>query len=431
MNHSEGKNMNANTVIDLAWLESATLEDLKSAMRIPTQLAAVNALLQTPEGKAIASEMLNDPDYVPKSQRTPTPEEAAQIAADNALAEQQAAEAAALAAAAVPEPTPVPEPVVAPAPVEEKKKIVVDYQASDEDGRPIGRPTHIEGWSWEEVSKKQQDAHVNAVRYAERIKSNRLKQSAAAMQSVELSATAKQLHEESAKLSEQAVTEKDPAKMQEAVKKSVQAEKEAQIAQEAAVAHGKIVADTWMSDHTEDFVPSIASSKIIGDWLQANKLELSYENLEKAFEATKHQLPKPERQAAVEATPAASVPNAPAAAPAAPAAPAPSIPAPVAPAAAVTPSPAAVPAPQPAPTAPAPTPAAAPIAQPAARRPGVNGSLPPGTMSAARPVAQQQPTSTRADLLKEIRSMSPEQFRKKKRDPEYASRLVAAGIPLQ
>ncbi len=47
--------MNTDTVIDLAWLESATLDDLKFAMRNPLQLTTVNALLQTPEGKAIAS----------------------------------------------------------------------------------------------------------------------------------------------------------------------------------------------------------------------------------------------------------------------------------------------------------------------------------------------------------------------------------------
>ena len=97
--------MDVNTVIDMNWLESATLADFKAVLQMakfhPNKLAEVNALLATEEGKAIASEMLNDPDYVPKSrQATPTPEEAAQIAADLAIANQQEAEAAAAAAAA-------------------------------------------------------------------------------------------------------------------------------------------------------------------------------------------------------------------------------------------------------------------------------------------------------------------------------------------
>lgn len=415
----------------LDWLKSVTIAEFKQqAGRIAPasqDLADLNEVLTSEEGKKIAYEMLNDPDYVPISKRVPTPEEAEQIAADEALAAQQAAEAEAIAAATAAEvaaATPPPPP-----PPEEKKKIVVEYQATDEDGRAIGRPTHIEGWSWEEVSKKQQDAHINAVRYAERVKSNRVKQSAATTQFIEGSSAAKVARSESAKLAEEAVNEKDPAKMQEAVKKSVQAEREAQIAEEAAKAHGRIIADTWMTDHEEDFAPIIANSNILGDWLKANSLPLTYDNLDKAFAACKHQIQKPERRVVSEPVPVASVENPPTAAAVAPAAPAPPIAAPAA-TTSVTPSTTAVPASsQPAPTAPVPPPAAAPIAQPAARRPGVNGGIQPGTMSAARPVAQPQPsTTTRAELLKAIKVMTPEQFRKKLRDANYVKQLEAAGI---
>ena len=246
----------------LDWLKSVTITEFKQqAGRIAPasqDLADLNEVLTSDEGKKIAYEMLNDPDYIPISKRTPSPEEAAQIAADEAFAAQQAAEAAAAAAVAA-----TPPPAVVP--LEEKKKIVVDYQATDEDGRPIGRPTHIEGWTWEEVSKKQQDAHVNAVRYAERVKSNRVKQSAATTQFIEGSSAAKVARNESNKLAEEAVNEKDPAKMQEAVKKSVQAEREAQIAEEAARAHGRIIADTWMTDHEEEFALSVEYFDIFGD----------------------------------------------------------------------------------------------------------------------------------------------------------------------
>ena len=51
-----------------------------------------------------------------------------------------------------------------------KEKIVRDYQATDDEGNPIGRRTHLEADTWEDMSKKLEEAHVNAVRYAERMK---------------------------------------------------------------------------------------------------------------------------------------------------------------------------------------------------------------------------------------------------------------------
>lgn len=410
----------------LDWLQSVTLAEFKAeAGKIgpgSPELAELNALLSSEEGRKIASEMLNDPDYTPVSKRQPSPEEAAQIAADEALAAQQAAvqEATRAAVVAAEEAAKVAPPVV-----EEKKKIVIEYQATDEDGKPIGRPTHIEGWSNDEVIEKLKNAHVNAVRYAERVKSNRFKQSAAAVQAVETSAAVRQAKEESAKLAEQAVQEKDPAKMREAVQKSIQAEREAKIAEETIKQHCAIIAETWMDDHKEDFVPCLASSEILGEYLKANNLQLTYDNLEKAFQATKTRLPKVEKQPAVEVTPVAAVPNPPAAAPAASV----TLVAPIAPpvTSAAEPVSATPVTPQPQATAPTTTPAAATIAPPA-RRPGVNGSLPPGSMSAARPTEVAQPTNTRADLLKAIAKMKPEEYRRKLRDANYVKQLEAAGI---
>src|SRR5208282_1060051 len=60
----------------------------------------------------------------------------------------EALAAEAQATAEVPAATP---PVAAePVPVE-RKKIVREYQVRDEDGNPIGRPTHLEAWSAEEM----------------------------------------------------------------------------------------------------------------------------------------------------------------------------------------------------------------------------------------------------------------------------------------
>jgi hypothetical protein len=426
--------MNSNTVIDLAWLESATLEDLKSAMRNPSQLAAVNVLLQTPEGKAIASEMLNDPDYKPRPrQAAPTPEEAAQIAADTALAEQQAQEAAALAAEVPAPPVPVVEsapaaPVAAPV-EEEKKKIVLDYQATAEDGTPIGRPTHIEGWSNEEVVEKLKAAHVNAVRYAERMKKNKVASVEARTQQKQDQERAEKLNQEASTAVEEATKEKDPIKLKDAIVKVSKADREAEIARESARAQGVVIANAWMADHKEDFQPCHANTEIIGKWLAANELDLSYENLELAFVANEIRLAKPV-QVPVEEVPAVVAANPPAAAPAVVAEVKPSITAPPAPVAEPVSTPAA-PASQPAAAAPEVTPVAAPITQSATRKPGVNGGIVPGSLSAPRPQTQPQPqTTTRAELLKEMKAMSSDQLRKKLKNAEYTSKLRAAGIPV-
>lgn len=414
--------MDINTVIDLPWLESATLDDLKTAMRQPHMLASVNALLQTPEGKTIAQDMLNDPDYIPKSKRQPTQEELEQIALDTQRAEDQARTdeevlAAQHAEAALNPPAPVTPP-------EERKKVVVDYQVTAEDGTPIGRPTHIEGWDHAEVVEKLKNAHTHAVRYAERVKRNKIQSVESSTQQQQRTAQVQRLETEAQEAI--AAAGKDPAKLVDAVKKVSAAEREAEAQKQAALAEGRAIADVWKADHTDDFVPCEANSKFIGDWLVKNNRELSYENLELAYTATRHQLVKP-----VEEPIAAVASNVQPPAPAVVVADPPSITAPVAPAAAPVLNAAVQPV-QPAPTATVPTPAAAPIAQPAARRPGVNGSLPPGTLTAVRPRIDRGPVvSTKAEMMAEIDAMSPKEYRYKvEKSPEFRARLEAAGIPV-
>lgn len=447
--------------INIAWLESADVDSLKAAMRVGGEvLSAVNALLQTPEGKKIAFEMMNDPDYVPRSRRQPDPEEAAQIAEDEARATAAAeveaqASAAQLVEATVAQQAVDHEAIAAKNGVEdaearkigativrgasgEIEKIVVDYQVRNDEGRPVGRATHFEGRTWIEVAGKLIAAHANAVTYGERVKSNRFKQSAAALESTERSATAKNIQAESERLATEAVNEKDPVKMQEAVRKAASAEREAHIADEAYKAHGKIIAETWMADHTNDFFVCQASISIIGDYMKANNLPMSYDNLEKTFQAVKHQLPPvptegQQDSATVVPTSVAAPINPTPATAAATVVPPPSIPA----TAAVTPvtetqSQSTV-APPAATTAQASTPATA--NQPTvARRPAVNGGLQPGSMSAARPSAsstQQAPQETRSQLLREIGRMEPAMFRKKLRtEKNYREKLIAAGIPV-
>lgn len=434
--------------INLDWLKSANLEELKNAMRSGgAVLGAVNALLQTPDGKKIAYEMMNDPDYVPFSQRQPDPEEAAQIAADEAEAARQAAESEAARQAdelAANQPQPTETATETPT-VEEKKKYAIDYQVTDEDtGRPIGRATHFESFGTEVEAlrvfvEKLKAAHINAVRYAERIKSNRFKQSAAALEATERSVAANAAQAESDRLATEAAKEQDPAKMQEAVKKATAAQRDADIARKASMEHGRIIAATWMEDHKHDFLPCDASTNIMGDYLKTNNLVLSYDNLEKAFAAVKHQLPpvKDGQQGAATdvTTSAVTVDNSQSAAAAASAAPAASITPPVAAAAAPeTTSQSSVAPPASTTTAQASTPAASNQTS-AARKPAVNGGLQPGQLSAQRPSAstttQQDPAATRAQLLREIGKMNPAIYRKKlATDKNFREKLIAAGIPV-
>lgn len=445
--------------ITLTWLESATLEDLKSAMRVGGDvLAAANALLVTPEGKQIASEMLNDPDYVPKARRTVSPEEAAAIAADEARANAQAAEDERARAG---ESTLAGEGVAALAPpavdyaayvaedAEYEKigvkvsrdasgvieKIVVDYQVRGEDGHAIGRATHFEGRSWAEIAAKLIAAHTNAVLYSERVKANRSKQAIAAANAEQKTNAARAAKDETARLLEAAASEKDPDKLKEAIAKVVAAEEAAKQADAEARKEGANVAALWMADHQHDFYPCTASSNIIKDYMVANSLTMTYENLEKAFQEVKDKLPKVERQQATEVTTSvAPVNNPPAATTQANAAQPASIP-PTEAAATVTQPTVqtqAVAPPAVASQAPNATSAAPTNSAPAARRPGVNGGLQPGTMSAARPsqVVQPTPAETRSVLLREINRMSRDEYRRKLRDVNYVKKLEAAGIPV-
>jgi hypothetical protein len=420
----EGAKSRSESSYNMAWLETATYEQLKAALKDANARPQLEKLMRTPKGANIASQLINGTRPQPEAAPVvATPEEQAQIDADTARADAEAAEAARITAEEATRNTPPA------ASVEEKKKIVVDYQVTDEKGVAIGRPTHIEGWTNEEVIEKLKAAHVNAVRYAERIKKSQLINTQAVAHQDKVRAEVKKFEEEANEALEVATKEKDPAKLQDAIKKVSKAEREAQIAREALEAQGRIIGKVWMEDHKDDFQPCDASSNIIGAWLRQNNREFTYENLELAYEATKHQLPAPTRQA-VEEVPAAQVENPPAAATTAPAAPAASITPPAAAAAAPvsTATPPAV-TPPAAATAPSSTPVAA-TNTPAARRPGVNGSLPPGSLSAQRPSEQAAPqTTTRAELMKSIAKMPPTEYRKKlQTSKEFRDQLVAAGI---
>ena len=444
--------------ITMDWLKSITVDQFRSVLQQaksqqdPT-LLALNTLLTDKEAKRLVNEMLNDPDYVPVAKRPLTEEEQAAIADDQARADQQAQEAEANAAVAAQQEQDSAYSVqLAQNRANEDaqaaqigmvlirnaygdiEKIIHDYQARDEDGNPIGNPTHFESTNLIVHCGKLQNAHINAGRYAERMRGDKHKVASATMTAGIKSEKAEAAAARSRALAEEAAKEQDGAKMQEAVKASIEAEKESQEALRAAQETGRAITNSWLADHTEDFLPCQASSKIMGDYMTANGLSWTYDNLEKTFQAVKDQLPKPVRSVAT--TPVSEATNTPAEATMTEAEA--SAQSAVAPAnvavrvSAAQANPQAVP---PASAATAPTANVAVNRPVVTRKPVVNGGLQPGTLSAPRPestaTTPEDIAATRSRLLKEIRNMPNEVYRKKiANDTKYVAQLKAAGIPV-
>src|SRR5208282_2447007 len=169
----------------LDWLKSVTkdefIKDVKGLTMGSDELNELNALTNTPEGRKIAYEMVNDADYTPYSKRVPDEVEVAQIAADTARADAENAEqqrqiseasAAAVTAAPVDHSVEDAEAQAHGATIVRDAqgkiaKVVVDYQVRGEGGRAIGRATHFEGRTLAEVVGKVIQAHTNAVTYSE------------------------------------------------------------------------------------------------------------------------------------------------------------------------------------------------------------------------------------------------------------------------
>src|SRR5258708_7324027 len=162
-------------------------------------------------------------------------------------------------------------------------KIVVEYQATDEQGNPIGKPTRIEADSWEEMSKKQTEAHINAMRWA-----NRLKNAKPTVKAPE----PLQVREMSADEEFQTVTDLfQPGKARKAFRKLLeselpitQLEQDSKALREATAKQNRLAAaHEFKTRHLADFYDCTANGNILRDYLTANNLEWTVDNLEIAF----------------------------------------------------------------------------------------------------------------------------------------------------
>lgn len=412
-------------------LKTMSIDQIKDVMKNnPAKAAEINELLRTREAAVWVSQLLSGAvkpevegqippvhEAVVEEAGVPSTEELAALAQREAAAAQaeidrKATEAAEAAAAAKP------------------KKFVREYQVRDDKGNALGRPTHLEASTMEELLDKMQLAHENATRFAHRMKNVTLKPAPApkVLSDDEITAIAKQ-----------SIEDGDPTKATENIRVAVEQkanDRLSAIAQEKAKAeeltlqlNGKIIAYEFMQKHVNDFNPCEANSLVIGEYLDEHNLQFTLDNLEAAFADLSRQENK--LAPVIRQETSVAVASNPPAAAATTVPPSAAIPAvttePVVDSTPVTAPPAAS---QPAAAATASTPATA-TNQPAARRPGVNGSLPPGSLSAERPAGQSQ-TLGRKELLKVMKDMDPEILRKKlKTDAKFVEQLHAAGIRLQ
>lgn len=184
-------------------------------------------------------------------------------------------------------------------PAIEVKKYVIDYQATDAEGNPIGHATHLEADTPEEMFEKQKEAHINASRALARQNKafNELK--ARKLTPKEQPAPPRFTPEEERQI---ASGINNPATAKDSIRKIGGIEEiEARLQNaeaEARNARGQAIAYTFMRNHLHDYYPCDANKKIIGDYLAENNLEgNTVDNLEIAFAAVQDQLATDPRQA--------------------------------------------------------------------------------------------------------------------------------------
>jgi hypothetical protein len=373
-------------------VKNASAAEIKSLSKNPELRAELQALLNTPERVAANSTVVVAADPVEE-----VVEQVVDPVADPVVE-----------VPVVPVVTPVV-PVVPPTPV----KLVYEFQAKNEDGTPLGRRTHLEAFSQEELDKKKEEAYEQAVRAFHRLKSQKPTFNKPVQESLS--------DDQIAKIIEQAKTETDPVKAAEIARGAAQT---LSISEEAAKlrvatekanlalaeAQGARIAYEWTRLHVHDYVQNEANSKLMSDYLTVNDMPPTFDNLEIAFNALESQLSQPE---AAPVLPVPTPTNIPVVAPVV------EIVAPVVPVAA--------PVAQPVVETPV-TPAVQQNVLAPVKRPGVVGGIVPGQLSGTRPaIGKSAPKLTMA----EIKAMPPEEYKNAMKNPSMRAEIerVARSSP--
>jgi hypothetical protein len=301
------------------------------------------------------------------------------------------------------------DPVVAPvAPVVPvSTKVIVDYQVKDDDGLPLGRPTHLEADSQEEMTQKIIEAHTQATRAFHRLKKQKVT-TLREHQTANLPAVpAPTMTDSELLIAAKDLKSDDPAVALAAHRKlnKAEADKQAEeyrirLAEADEKNRAEKVSHAFLRNHVNDFNNCQANIELVKEYFVEHDLPWTADNLEIAF----HDL-EPKLAPVV----------------------------PVAPTVAANPQPVvtvpAVPVAPPVvqPVVAAPTPVAAPAnLAPAIPRSGVNGGIIPGQTSGVRP--EVKPTGI---TIAEIRSWDGPTMRAKMRNPQLRAQIEEAVLAAQ
>lgn len=401
--------------ITFEMLRKMTSDEYKAILRDPVKNAQVTKLLTDrsqaildQQEKELSATAQSDVDVVVEAV-VPTAEEVAAAEAIEVAKKAEEAEAARKVAEAEQKAIEEKERIAREA-AARPTRLVLEYQATDEHDRPIGRLTHLEADTYEELIEKQKKSYIEAVRYAERLKS-RLEKVTVAVSEPALSILTDEQRSEVAKEAESTDTAKAELariklQLDEASRETDRARKERNFAR------GQRVSEQFMALHPYDFRPCQANSELMAKYIRDNKLDWTVENLEAAFVVLESQLAPVER--VVVEQPVIVAVSAPV--PAAPVSQSPPVVNPPVPASVVISTSVEVPTPEVLPVAP-PIPAA-----PVSRKLPASG-LEPGSLHGGRPVVKSVGL-TKQDVAK----MSAEEFRKKLRDPNFRKQLNIIGI---
>jgi hypothetical protein len=398
------------TRASMAKMSNAQFQELRQN---PTELAKMKADLEEEERAKGATEVVPAETPTPEqeeAQRAAAAAEVARLAAEAEvvrLAEEarivQEAEAAHVAEAAR---------IAAEEAAKPKVKIVRTYQVKDEQGRPIGKPTHLEADTWEEMAEKMQGAHENAMRYAERIKNRKLTPAPAPepapLTEADLLVLQKELETGNA------------AQKAEAIRKIANdqfVKDNTTLRQELAQRDRTAIANDFVKRHKDDYEDNVANSAILIKYLTDNKLAWTPDNFDAAFDATYIQLAPKVSPPVV--TPEPTPNPAPVVVATIPAA---AAPVPVQPTPAPAPVATPVAAPVPAAVVPAvvvPTPNAAPVVTPP-----ITGVQPGELSGVPASAATTQVKLTKKDII----NMPKDELKRRMKNPNfvaYANRLLA------
>jgi len=388
--------------------EAAENERQAEAVKVAAEREAARQATLTPAEKKAEQEAAAEAERLAAEQAEQEAQAAAQKEAeDKAAADKVAADAAEAEKVALEE----KQRIASEEAAKPKQKIVKEYQIRDDAGNPIGRPTHLEADSWEEMSEKQEAAHANAMRLAERLRKRaELKPTPKApekpisiLTDAERTAAQKELESQDATTASLAKLKLEQDEIQ---KERAMMREQTRLAEESRQAY-------LFMQKNQEFNPCEANAKILYGYIEENGLEFNANNLEVAYAATESQL-APRQSVAAPPAPTPVVTDI--KRESAPANPAP------------TPAPVAASAPAPVAVAPASTPVEA---TPAAANPPVAarklpaGGIEPGTLHGGRQTGIPKPTGlTKQDVAK----MPLAEYKKRLKDPNFKKQLNAIGI---